>query len=329
MKNLYLSLIAIFVSSIYSVAQNSNLNSPATGISQTDNFTYNGYTVSHYGLGWYYDPSYGPPMSYFSAYGGFKFFMEGVPKGLWDYHGNLGIGTLEPAARLHVNSLGSSLNATQPFNGDMIIQGNPETRSTTTGASLEFVIPAQLNGSNPWGQARIMTVAQSNSDYDATGKMVLGTRRLFNDGSTPYWNYGDDFVIDGLGHIGIGILTPREALSVNGTIRSKEVKVETANWPDYVFKPTYQLPPLSEVKEYIDQNQHLPDMPSEAEVSKNGISLGEMNKLLVKKLEEVTLYLIEKDKCDQAKVSQLALQQKQINKLKQKLKVIQQKLKSN
>jgi hypothetical protein len=68
------------------------------------------------------------------------------------------------------------------------------------------------------------------------------------------------------------------------------------NWPDYVFNPQYNLPSLSEVKSYIDQNQHLPDMPSEQEVAREGVDLGEIVKLQTKKIEELTLYIIEKDK---------------------------------
>jgi hypothetical protein len=82
----------------------------------------------------------------------------------------------------------------------------------------------------------------------------------------------------------------------NGLVRAKEIKVETASFPDYVFKPSYELPSLAEVKAYIDKYQHLPEMPSEAEVVKEGVDLGEINKVLVKKVEELTLYLIEKDK---------------------------------
>nr|WP_294947394.1 hypothetical protein [uncultured Mucilaginibacter sp.] len=99
------------------------------------------------------------------------------------------------------------------------------------------------------------------------------------------------------GKVGIGTSTPHtEALSVNGKIRSQEVTVETSGWPDYVFATGYTLPGLNEVKAYIDKNQHLPGMPSAAELEKDGLKIGEMNKLLMKKVEELTLYLIEKDK---------------------------------
>jgi len=93
---------------------------------------------------------------------------------------------------------------------------------------------------------------------------------------------------------------------------AKQIYVETTGWPDFVFKKGYALKPLSEVKGYIDQNQHLPDMPAAAIVEKDGINLGEMNKTLLKKVEELTLYLIQKD--DEIKSQQdVNKQQKQIN----------------
>jgi len=77
-------------------------------------------------------------------------------------------------------------------------------------------------------------------------------------------------------------------------------------WLDYVFKRDYALPALSDVKAFIDQNQYLPEIPSEQEIAKDGQNLGEMNKLLLKKVEELTLYLIEKDQQDKQKDKQLA-----------------------
>lgn len=97
------------------------------------------------------------------------------------------------------------------------------------------------------------------------------------------------------GNVGIGTDTPRERLSVNGNIRAKEIKVEANNWPDYVFQQGYYLMPLPKVKNYIEINGHLPEIPKAQEVEEQGVSLGEMNKLLLKKVEELTLYLIERD----------------------------------
>jgi hypothetical protein len=102
--------------------------------------------------------------------------------------------------------------------------------------------------------------------------------------------------IEANGNVGIGTSIPDAKLAVNGTIHSKEVKVDLTGWPDYVFQPLYKLPTLLEVKNYIDQNQHLPDMTSEAEVAKNGINLGEIVKVQTKKIEELTLYAIDQQK---------------------------------
>jgi len=98
------------------------------------------------------------------------------------------------------------------------------------------------------------------------------------------------------GNIGIGTIAPKEKLSVNGKIRAHEVKVETSNWPDYVFAPNYQLPRLSETEKFIQANGHLPGVPKAAEVEADGIHLGEMNKILLKKIEEMTLQMIEFNK---------------------------------
>jgi len=102
-------------------------------------------------------------------------------------------------------------------------------------------------------------------------------------------------------------------VSADGTTYAKKIKVELTNWPDYVFKPTYTLMPLTDVKSYIDKNHHLPDMPSAEKVEKDGLNLGEMNKLLLKKVEELTLYLIEKEK-------QIKDQELRIKKLEDKIK---------
>lgn len=69
-----------------------------------------------------------------------------------------------------------------------------------------------------------------------------------------------------------------------------------ANWPDYVFAPGYSLPSLSELEKFIIANRHLPEMPSAEEVKENGVAVGEINALLLKKVEELTLYMIEANK---------------------------------
>ena len=99
--------------------------------------------------------------------------------------------------------------------------------------------------------------------------------------------------IDADGNVGIGTTLPKERLSVNGKIRAHEIKVETANWPDYVFEEDYQISSLAEVEQYIKINKHLPDMPTAQNVKEDGVSVGEMNAKLLKKIEELTLYVID------------------------------------
>ncbi|WP_053003722.1 hypothetical protein [Sphingobacterium sp. Ag1] len=98
------------------------------------------------------------------------------------------------------------------------------------------------------------------------------------------------------GNVGIGTDAPTEKLSVKGKIRAQEIKVETANWPDYVFAESYQLPTLKETAAFIEKNKHLPGVPKATEVEENGLSLGEMNRILLQKIEELTLHMIDKDK---------------------------------
>jgi len=122
------------------------------------------------------------------------------------------------------------------------------------------------------------------------------------------------------GNVGLGTLSPRERLSVNGKIRAHEIKVETANWPDYVFAQDYQLPSLKETEKHIKEKGHLPGIPSAEEVKTNGVDLGEMNAKLLQKIEELTLHLIDQNKLIQTQQKLIEQQQKSIETIQLKLK---------
>ncbi|MCT1526446.1 hypothetical protein [Sphingobacterium hotanense] len=129
--------------------------------------------------------------------------------------------------------------------------------------------------------------------WTAADEALVGTNIV----TLPYSNrfagnvYGENFYLSG--KVGIGTMTPKESLSVNGNVRAKEFKVESANWPDHVFDPSYERMSLEELELFIKKHRHLPEIPSAAEIEEHGQSLGEMNKLLIKKIEELTLELIE------------------------------------
>jgi len=91
---------------------------------------------------------------------------------------------------------------------------------------------------------------------------------------------------------------------INGTIKTKKVEVTLSGWPDFVFEDNYPLMSLPETEQFIKANKHLPNVPSAAAVEANGVNLGEMNAILIQKVEELTLYILDL--------------QKQINELKTK-----------
>lgn len=108
------------------------------------------------------------------------------------------------------------------------------------------------------------------------------------------------------GNVGIGttdVATGDFKLYVETGIRTRKIKVDhiATAWPDYVFGPRYKLPSLKEVEEFIQKHKHLPDVPSADEVGEKGLDLGDNQAVLLRKIEELTLYMIELNK----KVSRL------------------------
>lgn len=87
-------------------------------------------------------------------------------------------------------------------------------------------------------------------------------------------------------------------LAVGGNLIAERIKVklQSAGWPDYVFAPNYRLPTLKEVEAYVIQHNHLPEVPSAGELKKDGLDMEDMQAALLKKIEELTLYMIEADK---------------------------------
>jgi hypothetical protein len=131
----------------------------------------------------------------------------------------------------------------------------------------------------------------------------------YENGKNIYWGETSDvgnYIFNGrnlmvmTGKVGIGVQTANTlgyALAVNGSaIFTKAVVKPYLNWPDYVFKTDYPLPSLASVAKYIQANNHLPEMPSADSVEKQGIDLGANQTLLLKKIEELTLYLIQQNK---------------------------------
>jgi hypothetical protein len=85
-------------------------------------------------------------------------------------------------------------------------------------------------------------------------------------------------------------------LEDNGMLRARKIRVDMDNWADYVFNSNYKLMPLKELSNFIELNNHLPNIPSANQVARDGLSLGDIQRLQMEKIEGLTLYIIEQDK---------------------------------
>ena len=225
-----------------------------------------------------------------------------------DYNGNVGIGTTSPNAKLDVRQGAISIG-----------NGNLDPNYT----NLNFLAGT---GSVLIGQNR--TVGANETDFIANSWPA-------STGGFAFYNHDNNNIetqlmwILGNGQVLIGNTQGNQGnymLAVAGSAIATSVTVKTvSNWPDYVFKPNYKPISLTALKRYIDENQHLPEVPSARQVEKDGLNLGEMNKTLLKKVEELTLYLIEKDK--QLKEQQMVIsnQQTQLSEILVRLYKLEQK----
>ena len=191
-------------------------------------------------------------------------------------NGNIGVGTNNPQAKLEVVSASN--------NNQLVL--SKKTVNWNEGAGIVF-----------------KNVVDDDSNLEIAGiqaKLLNGATGLIA-GSLSFYTKANATKIEAVtinpqGDMGIGTATPKEKLSVNGKIRAHEIKVEATNWPDYIFEEGYEVGKLSALENYIKENKHLPEMPSAKEVEANGVALGEMNKKLLKNIEELTLHLIEINK---------------------------------
>jgi hypothetical protein len=173
--------------------------------------------------------------------------------------GNVGIAELSPTEKFHIN------------NGNMKI-GKAVWSSIANNKLLKF------------GDGDFVTIGEVGGD----DKMEIRANEV-----TIKANFGN--ILMPTGNVGIGTINPTSKLSVNGSIRAKEVVVETG-WADFVFAKNYKLPALTEVEKYIKANNHLPEIPSAIEIQTNGLKVGEVQTKMMQKIEELTLYIIEMNK---------------------------------
>jgi hypothetical protein len=193
-------------------------------------------------------------------------------------------------------------------------QGGPRMELFTgTGASTMVFVPGgsdvTLGGG---GLMRLGETAGNNLGID--GDEIIART---NGAAAPLrLNYGYTAPVV-MSRLAIGTLTPATGyeLSVNGQVICEELVVQnSAEWPDYVFAEDYDLMPLEEVEANIKKNKHLPGIPSAKKIGEDGIPLGQIQKQMMEKIEELTLHLIQQNK-------RLAAQEEELARLRSHLNV--------
>jgi len=199
--------------------------------------------------------------------------------------GRLGIGTSTPYAMLHIKA------------GALPLASFESSAAVSSAIELKDGATTQ----NKWWLSLGVTSATD-------GKLCVYDAR--QNGIRMVW--------DTNGNVGIGTNTPSTKLEVVGTIKTSDLIFTATGWADYVFEPHYDLMPLNELETFIKSKKHLPEVPSEAEVKKNGASVAKMNVALLRKVEELTLYVINLKKENDSLKSQLKSLDVRLSKLENK-----------
>jgi hypothetical protein len=242
----------------------------------------------------------------------------------WNGTGNVGIGTTAPSYRLDVqsNSLpkmrirstSSSYSAIFEVDGNGVVGGFESFLSSTSYIRIgsrgahNFALFSNNADRVTITSSGNVGIGKSNPGYllDVNGAINAASLNI-NGQAVPIWTGSGTNISYTSGSVSIGTTQAPSGykLAVAGKAVAEEIVVKLqTNWPDFVFEEDYKLPSLTELQLFIAQHKHLPGLPSASEVARDGVKLGEMNAILLQKIEELTLYIIE--------------QQKQIDELKKK-----------
>lgn len=212
--------------------------------------------------------------------------------------GNIGIGTASPLSKLEVSTTSSGEQSSISIH-QTHTSGNPINEPTS---QLLY---------NWYGEPKA-SINFHRGSAAIDGFMSFSTAA----NNTPI----ERMRIDEHGNVSIGVTNSYGyKLAVAGNMIAEKIKVKLqTNWPDYVFQESYSLPSLKQVESFIKENKHLPGVPTAKETKENGIDLGQNQAVLLEKIEELTLYLIEQNKKMEALQKKLEEQDKRLKELETK-----------
>lgn len=212
---------------------------------------------------------------------GFTFPTSATPNPLRlnPFGGNVGIGTSNPQSTLNVSTTGENAVRIDGANPYVLFR-----HVNDGGSEYGFIRTWTINPFNPAGYHGLELGVPPASAGQSAKHLMFST------------NYNLRMVVLDNGNVGIGINNPAQKLAVNGTIRARELIVETSGWPDYVFGRNFRLKPLPEVERFIQTHHHLPDIEPASTLEQNGVAVADVTRRMMQKIEELTLYVIEQNK---------------------------------
>jgi hypothetical protein len=209
-----------------------------------------------------------------------------------------GIGIQAGLLQIYTNSVGADIvfgyGKSDALTENVRITGTGRVGIGTNNPSAVLEIKtngAEAGWKHTWSNGSLTSYASAG--FQATNLQATGSPFRISHGGT------NGIVLTAAGNILMGP-TPNLTgatgylVSIGGKVIAEEVMVQVkANWPDYVFEKDYRLPTIPELKKYTDENKHLPGIPAAADIEKNGLELGDMQKKMLEKIEQLTLYIID------------------------------------
>lgn len=218
-----------------------------------------------------------------------------------DPNGRVGVGTSTPRTLLQLTSANPTLSLV------------PADGAFGRTSSIDFYGTFGYASNGDTGARRLAQIVVGSTSPQAWSGAYLSIQGMTTDGGTPTSVL---FISTASGNVGIGTTSPSHKLEVAGTVRAKEIVVESTGWADYILDPMYQLESIDEVEAHIKAHGSLPGIPKADEVAQNGIDVGTMQAKLLAKIEELTLRQIAQEKQLRAHAEEISLLQQENAKLR-------------